>query len=249
MRSVLLVPLLAASLFLAGCPMLEGVVQSSGVTSNAPTAQESQSATRQALLQGVDRAVASLGKEGGFSTTAYRLPLPEELRSTAERARNMGLGRYVDEFELSLSRAAEEAVPAALPVFKSAVADMSIADAVALIQGEEDAATRYFKRQREDQLQARFKPIADRALAEVGVVEHYEKLAEKVAYYGRLVGYEPPAPDDLSGYVARQASDALFDKMAEEEALIRQDPVGRGTDLVKKVFGHYLETPEDAAGS
>ncbi|EDY87735.1 conserved hypothetical protein [gamma proteobacterium HTCC5015] len=237
---------LASTVFISGCPMLQGIAPVVESGPQAPTTMESQTATRQALLQGVNAAVAVLGKEGGFSSTAYRLPLPENLRQTAERARAMGLGRYVDDFEMSLNRAAEKAVPEAVDVFKTSVAQMSFQDVVAILQGGEHAATDYFKRTSEAQLEARFKPIVTRATSQVGVTEQYKKLSEKVAYYGRLVGYEPPVPTDLDGYITNEATGALFDKMAKEEALIRQDPVARGTQLLKKVFGFYTDSGSSA---
>jgi hypothetical protein len=45
---------------------------------------------------------------------------------------------------------------------------------------------------------------------------------------------------DLPSYVAGKAVDALFDRIAIEEANIRENPVARTTDLLKKVFGSNL---------
>ncbi|HEU4609880.1 MAG TPA: DUF4197 family protein, partial [Chitinophagaceae bacterium] len=45
---------------------------------------------------------------------------------------------------------------------------------------------------------------------------------------------------DLPSYVSQKAVDALFDQVAKEEANIRENPLARTTDLLKKVFGQHL---------
>jgi ABC-type transporter MlaC component len=42
---------------------------------------------------------------------------------------------------------------------------------------------------------------------------------------------------DLPSYVVGKAVDALFDQIAREEANIRENPVARTTDILRKVFG------------
>ena len=41
---------------------------------------------------------------------------------------------------------------------------------------------------------------------------------------------------NLEEYITEQAIDGLFKLMAQEEALIRNDPAARVTDILKKVF-------------
>ena len=52
----------------------------------------------------------------------------------------------------------------------------------------------------------------------------------------------PTEMPDLDGYVTHKALDGLFLKIAEQEKLIRSNPVARTTDLLKSVFGS-LKTP------
>jgi hypothetical protein len=42
---------------------------------------------------------------------------------------------------------------------------------------------------------------------------------------------------DLDGYVTEKAMDGLFIKLAAEERRIRENPLARSTELLKKVFG------------
>lgn len=42
---------------------------------------------------------------------------------------------------------------------------------------------------------------------------------------------------DLDTYVTKKSLDGLFLKIAEQEKLIRENPLARTTDLLRKVFG------------
>jgi hypothetical protein len=42
---------------------------------------------------------------------------------------------------------------------------------------------------------------------------------------------------NIQSYVTRQALDGLYLMIGEEEKKIRRDPVGTGSDILRKVFG------------
>ncbi len=46
-----------------------------------------------------------------------------------------------------------------------------------------------------------------------------------------------PDVADLDGYVTEKGMDGLFTVIAQQEKQIRENPVARTTDLLKKVFG------------
>lgn len=205
----------------------------------APTTGESEAAMRQALNKGVLTAVNTLGQQDGFAASSLRIPLPENIQSAARIARQAGLGRYVDDFELSMNRAAEEAVPVAADVFRQAIAQMTVQDVVSILTGPDDAATQYFTRVSGQQLQSRFMPIVTQATSRVGVTDRYKTMATQVNQYGALLGLGMPLEQNLDQYIAQRASDALFVKMAEQEKMIREQPVERTSALLQKVFGYY----------
>jgi hypothetical protein len=63
-----------------------------------------------------------------------------------DKLRSIGMGKQVDEFVLTMNRAAEEAAKEAAPVFVSSVKQMTITDGVKILKGKDDEATQYLKR-------------------------------------------------------------------------------------------------------
>jgi hypothetical protein len=191
-------------------------------------------AVRQALSQSVDQAVNQLGRAGGYwANPRVRIPLPEELRHVEKTLRRVGLERYADEFDESLNRAAEAAVPAAKPVLVAAIHELSLHDAVTIVRGSDDAATRYFRAHSDAALRERLQPIVADAMARMQVTAAYKRLMKKSAFLDKAV---EPGHLDLDAYVTRETLNGLYLLMAEEEQRIRRDPVARTTELLKNVF-------------
>jgi hypothetical protein len=64
---------------------------------------------KEALAQGVNRAIKQLGREDGFNKDPLvRILVPEKMRKLSDTARKLGAGSKVDQFELSMNRAAEK---------------------------------------------------------------------------------------------------------------------------------------------
>jgi hypothetical protein len=190
---------------------------------------------KEALGNGVKKAVQSLGKSDGFLKAAdVHIPLPEKLRNAERIARKMGLKRQADEFETTLNRAAESAVIEAAPVFADALKKMTLEDARGILQGPEDAATRFFQRTTRTALGGKFLPVVRRATRKAGVTRAYDAFKTETAPFMKFTGQEAP---DLDAYVTEKALDALFLRVAAEEKDIRRDPAARATALLKKVFG------------
>jgi len=191
-------------------------------------------AVRQALSQSVDMAINRLGRADGYwANPQVRIPLPEGLRRVEKTLRRYGLERYADDFAESLNRAAEAAVPVAKPLLLDAIRGMSLADAVGIVRGGEDAATRYFRAHTDAALNERLKPIVAEATARANVTGAYKRLMKKAAFLDKAA---EPVSLDLDAYVTRAALDGLYLLMAEEEQRIRRNPLARSTELLKKVF-------------
>lgn len=191
---------------------------------------------KESMAQGVKSAIAQLGKPDGFlKDQAVRILLPKNLQKVGDAARKLGAGRYVDELETSMNRAAERAVPAAADVFADAVRQMTVQDALSIVRGGEDAGTQYFRRVTEDRLREKFLPIVAESTASTGVSQRYKALNEKGGGVGRLLGGGKEV--DLDRYVTDKAMDGLFHYIAVKEKDIRKNPLKQGSDLLRKVFG------------
>jgi len=222
---------------------LEGIMAGSAPLDGTTVAR----GLKQALEVGTRRSTERLSRPGGFADDpVLRIGLPEELDTLASMLRSVGLGSQVDRLEASMNLAAERAVAEAMPVFAGAITSMTIEDAFSILEGKEDAATRYFEAKTGDALRARFQPIAASAMQDVGLYEVYREL---IARYERIPLTKPPALD-LEAYVTERTLAALFDELAREEALIRRDPAARSTALLRRVFGSTGAAPAPiAAGS
>lgn len=195
---------------------------------------------KEALAQGVDRAVRQLGKpDGFFRDQAVKILVPERVRKLADLARQLGAGKKVDAFELSMNRAAEKAVPAAANILADAVRQMTLQDAIGLVRGGETSATDFFRRTSEQKLYDAFRPIVEKQTAAVGVTQRYKDFSKKAGgstVAAALLGDKGMNGGDLDDYVTREAIDGLFHVIGEQEKQIRQNPAARTTDLLRKVF-------------
>ena len=115
---------------------------------------------------------------------------------------------------------------------------MSIADAANILQGQEDAATQFFRKASGEQLTRSIHPIVANATQKVGLTATYKMLTGALSGYSGLLSNVLGSQSlNLDDYVTRKALDGLFLKIAEEEKRIRENPMARSSDLLKKVFG------------
>ena len=222
-----------------------------GSGASSLTEQQIDSGLKQALSLGAERAVAILGKSGGFlNDGAVRIPLPGSLQTVGKALRSMGQGRYVDQFETTVNRAAEQAVPQTLDIVKKTVQDMTLQDVQGILKGGDSAATDFLRQRAGEDLHQAIRPIVASATDQAGATLAYKNLVKHGAGYmsglggglggslGGLLGGgdKQPASLDLDDYVTGKALDGLFLKLAAEEKAIRENPVARTTDLLKQVF-------------
>ena len=189
---------------------------------------------KHALLIGTQNAVAITSREGGYSDDPrLRIGLPKALDKVAKGLRAVGFDDELDEFELAMNRAAEEAAGQATDVFGSAIREMTISDARAILGGGDTAATEYFERTTRSELESRFLPIVGERMGRIGAVKRYDELLER---YRALPFTQSPSLD-IRRYVTRRALDGLFAVLADQERAIRTDPAARTTALLEQVFG------------
>ena len=189
---------------------------------------------REALTVGVERAVERVSQVDGFNANPQiRIVLPEDLQEMASLLRQVGFGRQVDDFESAMNRAAEQASTEAKQVFVDTILGMTIADAFGILRGGETAATDYLQERTSDDLRQRFRPIIENKMQRLGVYRTYNRLADT---YNALPSTRKPVLR-LDDYLTEEALDGLFHELAKEERKIRQDPIARTTELLRRVFG------------
>jgi hypothetical protein len=222
-------------LAMGGCAEMSQILES-GAGAGAGTTNESTlaRAIKESLELGSTRASELLSKAGGYSNhPLYRITLPQQVQSIASKLRQFGLGGQIDQIEALMNKGAEQAAVEAKGVFIDAVRAMTVTDALGIIRGSETAATQYFRTQTEATLRQRYLPIIQSNLQKIGFYDQYRKT---LSAYNQLPIQNKPNLD-LEEHVLTQALNGLFSQVAEEEKLIRRDPLGRGSSAIAAVFG------------
>lgn len=195
------------------------------------------SGLKEALEVGAKKSVSLTSVADGFyKNDLIKIPFPEEAIKVKNTLVDIGMTNMVEDFELTLNRAAEEASKEAVPVFVDAITSMSISDGFAILNGGEGAATNYLKEKTTQALIGKFRPVVERATAKVELTNHWEPLSKAYNTATLLTGGNTVNPD-LNAYVTDKAIDGLFLMISQEENKIRKDPLARTSDLLRKVFG------------
>ena len=230
-------------LFLLSCTELKPLAQEFGrsmlETSTAesikPTELEMGAGLKEALIKGTQIGVNNLSQLGGYSDhPLVTIPFPEEYAKVADKLRAIGLGNQIDDIELSLNRAAEDAVTEAAPLFLNAIKSMTFQDVQSILLGGENAATDFLKRKTSDHLIQAFEPKINKSLEKVNATKYWNTATN--AY--NLIPFVTKVDGNLTNYATNKAIDGLFIRIAEEEKEIRENPLERSTDLLKKVFDY-----------
>lgn len=234
---------LALALILAVVPasaqldkILEGFGKKKSSSSSSLSDDKIGSGLKEALEVGAGNAVAITGKtDGFFKNEAIKILMPEKLRTIEKGLRMTGFGPKVDEFELSMNRAAEKAAPEAKSIFIGAIRQMTLDDARKIFTGGDTAATEYFKAKTSGELTTAFRPIVEKSMDEVGVVQQYNHLMGSV----ESLPFVKKESLDIHSYVVGKALDGIFHVLGEEEKKIRTNPAAQVTSLLKEVFGKH----------
>jgi len=188
---------------------------------------------KQALQVSTTKAVALTGKRDGFlKNEAIKIVLPPRLETVGKGLRMLGMGAKVDELEVGMNRAAEQATPQAKQIFLAALRKMTFDDARHILTGDDTAATEYFKRTSSPDLTVAFSPIVHGAMERVGVVQQYNQVIKSAPGGSAFAGQF-----DIDKYVVSKTLDGLFHVLGEQEKQIRKNPAAQTTALLKEVFG------------
>jgi hypothetical protein len=192
------------------------------------------SGLKEALSLGTKNAVGLVSKLNGyFGNESIKILLPDKVQTAADLLGKIGYQKQVDDFIRSMNRAAEKAAPKAAVYFADSIKGMTIEDARNILSGSQTAATEYFQSKTAAKLYDEFKPQIAESMKQVEVARFYNDMMGKVP----ASLFTKPQSIDLDHYITNKALDGLFYMIAQEEQKIRENPVARTTDLLKKVFG------------
>ena len=216
-------------------PKVNLPTSTTGTGTNKPLSEaEVANGLKEALIQGTGKGTAQASQLNGYyGNSLIRIPFPPEIKKVETTLRNIGMGSEVDKFVVSLNRAAEDAATSAKPIFISAIKSLTIRDAWNILTGQKDAATQYLKRTTSSQLTTAFSPIIQSSLNKVNATKYYGTL---ITAYNKVPLVQKVNPD-LNAYATQKAIDGLFTLVAQEEANIRENPIARTTELLRRVFG------------
>lgn len=210
------------------------LLASSSAWAAAFSQADASSALRAALERGADIAVKQLGQANGFmSNDKVRIPLPEVLEKASPLLRAVGRGRQMDDLVSAMNHAAENAVSLSLPLLRNAIKGMSVQDAKQILSGGDHAVTDFFATKTREPLALQFAPLVSKAVEKFSLVKQYNELTGKAGSMGLLKGGQAAT---VQQHVTTKALDGLYFVIGEEERRIRNDPVGTGSALLKKVF-------------
>ncbi len=228
----------AAAVFFQACTTAQiqqgvGMVLNGGATDQPVTEAEAGSGLREALQQGISKGAAQASQtDGYFKNPLIKLLFPPEALKVESRLRQIGLGGECDKFILALNRGAENAAVEAKPIFVQAIKDLTFADVWGILTGGKNAATNYLRRTTTNQLVTKFKPHLTASINKTSATRLYGDLVTKYNQIPLVTKVNP----DLADYATGKAVDGLFSLIEQEEANIRQNPIARTSDLLKRVF-------------
>jgi hypothetical protein len=213
----------AAAPALAQQPLLEGLTQGDAARG-----------IREALGIAATNAALQLGRPGGFwSDMRVRIPLPGLLGQTQRTLSGFGMSRPLDALQENLNHAAESVMPEAGRLFLNAVRSLTIGDAIDIVRGPQDSATRYLRGRTETRLTTLLRPPMREALTQSGAFTLLRAALREVG----LASMTNDLRTEIIAFSTQEALDGCFFFIAEEERAIRRDPLRRTNDILRRAFG------------
>lgn len=226
---------LVISISMGSCTQLQQVAEAAGASGTGISNTEAASGIREALSQGIGKAVVQLNTTDGFFKNAfYKIFLPPDAKKIENTLRDVGLGSMVDKAILQINRGAEDAAGYAKPIFINAIKSMTLSDAIGLVRNGDTSATHFFRVKTTQQLIDAFTPVIQSSLNKVEATKYY---GDMVTRYNNFPTTFKKLNPDLTGYVTFRATEALFSMISKEEINIRTNFAARTSDILRKVFG------------
>lgn len=191
-------------------------------------------AIREALSLAAMTATTRLAQRNGFwGDNRVRIPLPGLLGQAQRTLKNVGMAAPLDSLQESLNRAAETTMPQAARLFTDAVRTVTIADAIEIVRGPQDSATRYLRGRTETRLTSLLRPPMTQALTSSGAFTLMRAALREVG----LASMTSDLRTEVINFSTTKTLDACFLFISEEERAIRRDPMRRTSDILRRAFG------------
>ncbi len=238
MKKIIAIVVLAVLCIQTEAQGLKGLINKakqavSGSTGGTLGNDEIVAGLKEALVVGSEKGSTVLSRtDGFFANAALKILMPPEARKIENSLRKLGLDKQVDDAILTMNRAAEDACKSAAPIFTNAIRQMSFQDALGILKGSDTAATGYLRGKTTAELTSAFRPVIEQSLQKVDATKHWNTL---ITSYNRF-SLQKVNPD-LAAYVTERALSGIFFQVAIEEKNIRQDPLARTSEILRKVFG------------
>lgn len=195
--------------------------------------EEAGNGLKEALNAGISEATEFLSAKDGYYKSAYKILMPTEAQKVADKLKAVpGFSNVEADLTERMNRAAEDAATKAKPIFMAAIKKMTFQDALQILTGDVNAATKYLQRTTGDPLYAEFKPVIQESLDKVNARTYWR---DAVTAYNRLPFVTKTNPE-LDDHVTNAALKGLFTLVEQKEKGIRTNVGLRNTDLLRKVF-------------
>lgn len=229
---------LAACQTTDGGAILEEIIAATGGGTGGLTSAEAALGIRQALINGTGFAVANLGTVDGYLKDAIvRIALPEDLRKVQSQLRTFGLSGMLDDLEVQINRGAEKAAPIARNIFVDTIQSLTITDAINIVRGPSNAATRFLQARTTDTLTGLFTPVMTDTLQQAGAIQTFDQIVSQLSIIPLAPQLGADAKNDLIRHGVDKGLDGIFHYIGKEEAAIRANPAKRTSEILRKVFG------------
>lgn len=188
---------------------------------------------KEALNIGLSEATDFLSAKDGYFKSPYKILVPEDAQKVVNKLKVIpGFSNLEANLTERMNLAAEDAAQKAKPIFLAAIKKMSFTDAMNILTGKPDAATRFLEKTTYDALYAEFKPIIQTSLDKVNARTYWKEAA--TAY--NKIPLTTKTNAELDDHVTKMALVGMFSLIEQKEKGIRSNPNLRTSDLLKKVF-------------
>lgn len=232
-KSLLLV--IALLTFQLGNAQLDGLIKKTekALKGGGLSQEEAGNGLKEALNAGISEAVDFLSAKDGYLKSPYKILVPEEAQVVVDKLKTVpGFTNIEADLTERMNRAAEDAATKAKPIFMSAIKKMTFQDALNILMGNQDAATRYLEKTTSTQLYTEFLPVIQSSLDKVNAREYWRNA---VTAYNKLPLVTKTNPE-LDDHVTKKALVGMFSLVEKKEKGIRTDVGQRNSPLLKKVF-------------